>query len=95
MAALARLSIDPARLPGLVAQLNGILAHMEVLGSVEGGGGMWDVGGTGSGTPMRSDESDSPVRLVDSRESFAPLMRDGFFLVPRLTTHEDHGDRSP
>jgi hypothetical protein len=25
-------------------------------------------------------------------ESFAPAMRDGFFIVPRLATHEDQGE---
>jgi aspartyl-tRNA(Asn)/glutamyl-tRNA(Gln) amidotransferase subunit C len=95
VAALARLAIDPERLPSLVAELNGILAHMEVLERVEGGGGMWDVGGSGSETPMRSDSAGSPIPLAIPREAFAPLMRDGFFLVPRLATHEDQGDRAP
>jgi hypothetical protein len=27
-------------------------------------------------------------------ESFAPAMRDGFFLVPRLATHEDSTESS-
>jgi aspartyl-tRNA(Asn)/glutamyl-tRNA(Gln) amidotransferase subunit C len=95
VAALARLAIDPERLPSLVAELNGILAHMEVLERVEGGGGMWDVGGSGSEIPMRSDSAGSPIPLAIPREAFAPLMRDGFFLVPRLATHEDQGDRAP
>jgi aspartyl-tRNA(Asn)/glutamyl-tRNA(Gln) amidotransferase subunit C len=95
VASLARLAIDPERLPSLVAELNGILAHMEVLERVEGGGGRWEVGGNGSETPMRSDAAGSPVPLAIPREAFAPLMRDGFFLVPRLATHEDQGERSP
>jgi aspartyl-tRNA(Asn)/glutamyl-tRNA(Gln) amidotransferase subunit C len=95
VAALARLAIDPARLPSLVAELNGILGHMEVLERVEGGGGMWDVGGTGSETPMRSDTAGSSIPLSVPRESFGPQMRDGFFLVPRLATHEDQGERAP
>ena len=95
VASLARLAIDPERLPSLVAELNGILAHMEVLERVEGGGGRWEVGGSGSETPMRSDAEGSPVALAIPREAFAPLMRDGFFLVPRLATHEDQGERSP
>ena len=95
VAALARVAIDPARLPSLVAELNGILAHMEVLERVEGGGEMWDVGGNGSETPMRPDSVGAPVPLAVPREGFAPLMRDGFFLVPRLATHEDQGERAP
>ena len=31
---------------------------------------------------------------VRPREAAAPEMRDGFFLVPRLSTHEDAGDPS-
>ena len=95
IASLARLAIDPARLSSLVSELNGILAHMEVLERVEGEGGMWAVGGSGSETRMRSDSRGSPVPLSVPRERFAPLMRDGFFLVPRLATHEDQGDRAP
>ena len=34
------------------------------------------------------------VPLVLPRDAFAPLMRDGFFLVPRLATHDDAGDES-
>jgi aspartyl-tRNA(Asn)/glutamyl-tRNA(Gln) amidotransferase subunit C len=95
VASLARLAIKPARLPSLVSELNGILEHMEVLERVETGRGMWDVGGDRLETPMRSDRDSSPIPLAVPRESFAPLMRDGFFLVPRLATHEDQGERAP
>lgn len=95
VAALARLAIEPARLPSLVKELNGILGHMEVLERVETGGGMGGVGETGPATPMRSDDGNSSVSLTVPRDAFAPLMRDGFFLVPRLATHEDQGERAP
>ena len=95
VAALARLAIEPARLPSLVKELNGILEHMEVLERVETGSGMGDVAGTGSSTSMRSDEGHSSISLTIPRDAFAPLMRDGFFLVPRLATHEDQGERTP
>jgi aspartyl-tRNA(Asn)/glutamyl-tRNA(Gln) amidotransferase subunit C len=94
VASLARVAIDQARLPSLVAELNGILEHMEVLERVETGSGMWDVGETGSATPMRSDEGNSPIPLAVPRDTFAPLMLDGFFLVPRLATHENQGEQS-
>jgi len=94
VAALARLAIDPSRLPSLVRELNAILEHMEVLERVEGGRELWDVGETGSAIPIKSDDSNSPVPLLVSREEFAPLMRDGFFLVPRLASHEDPGEQS-
>ena len=95
VAALARLAIDPARLPSLVSELNGILVHMGELGAVETGDG-----GRGTGESainlmsMRSDSGTS-VPLAVPREAFAPQMRDGFFLVPRLETHEGEGERSP
>jgi hypothetical protein len=44
---------------------------------------------------MRSDVDGTSVPLAVPREAFAPEMRDGFFLVPRLATHEDAGERSP
>jgi len=95
IAALARLGVDPARVPSLVSELNGILGHMGVLESVESGRGTWDVGESGSETLMRSDREDASVPLAIPRETFAPEMRDGFFLVPRLATHEGEGERSP
>lgn len=95
IAALARLGVDPGRLPSLVSELNGILEHMEVLTSVDGGREMSDVGESRSETPMRSDVGESSIPLAIPRETFAPEMRDGFFLVPRLATHEGDGERSP
>jgi aspartyl-tRNA(Asn)/glutamyl-tRNA(Gln) amidotransferase subunit C len=38
--------------------------------------------------PLRADGG-PPYPLAHPRETFAPEMRDGFFLVPRLSTHED------
>lgn len=95
VASLARLGVDPARLPSLVSELNGILEHMEVLGAVDTGSQVSDVGSTTTATALRSDVDGSSVPLAIPRESFAPEMRDGFFLVPRLATHEGEGDRSP
>ena len=40
---------------------------------------------------MRSDDA-LPIPLARAREDIAPEMRDGFFLVPRLSTHEDGAD---
>ena len=95
VAALARLAIEPARLASLVSELNGILGHMEVLGAVETrreiGDGRLEI----TATPIRSDDDGTAIPLAVSRESFAPEMRDGFFLVPRLETHEGEGERAP
>ena len=95
VASLARLALDPGRLPALVSELNGILGHMDVLDRVETNRETWDAKGTGSETQMRSDTGGTPIPLAIPRESFAPEMRDGFLLVPRLATHEDQGDRAP
>src|SRR5689334_9942827 len=88
IAALARLHIDEARVPELVSQLNTILEHMEVLGQVNTEGVMATAGVGDAGLPLRADAG-PPLPLSDAREAFAPAMRDGFFLVPRLATHED------
>lgn len=87
VAALARLAIPEERVPELVAQLNGILAHMDVLRDVDVSGAPID-GATSESTPLRADVV-APIPLARPREAFAPEMRDGFFLVPRLATHED------
>lgn len=93
VARLARLAVDEAQLPTLVAELNGILSHMDVLQQVdlsvtplaaaEGAAAT-------APTPLRADDA-PPVLLRHPREAFAPAMREGFFLVPRLATHEGQG----
>jgi aspartyl-tRNA(Asn)/glutamyl-tRNA(Gln) amidotransferase subunit C len=95
VASLARLTIDPSRLSSLVQELNGILAHMDVLERVEAKSEMGDVRPDAKSTPLRSDHGGASVPLATKREAFAPLMKDGFFLVPRLATHEDQGERAP
>lgn len=85
VAALARLSLDEARVPALVAELNGILEHMDVLRAVKLDGPA--VAGVGAGgMPLRADDGPQ-YPLARDRGSFAPAMRDGLFLVPRLATH--------
>ena len=90
IAALARLALPDERIPELVAQLNGILAHMEVLRDVDVRAAQ---GATleAAPTPLRADTG-PPLPLAAPRESFAPSMRDGFFLVPRLATHESEDE---
>ena len=88
IAALARLGLEPERVPALVQELNGILRHMEALSKV-GTKLVEPVEGVGaSGMPLRVDGG-PPYPLERAREEFAPSMRDGFFLVPRLATHTD------
>jgi aspartyl-tRNA(Asn)/glutamyl-tRNA(Gln) amidotransferase subunit C len=88
VADLARLRVDETAVPVLVEQLNGILQHMVVLQQVEGAGAE-DAAPEGA-MPLR-DPSAIAVPLMHDRETFAPAMREGFFLVPRLATHEGQG----
>jgi aspartyl-tRNA(Asn)/glutamyl-tRNA(Gln) amidotransferase subunit C len=88
IASLARLGLDEARARTLVAELNTILDHMEVLARVDTTDvePMASVGAARA--PLRPDQG-PPTPLARPRENFAPRMQDGFFLVPRLSTHED------
>lgn len=86
IAGLARLGLTDERAQSLVAELNTILEHMDVLSKVDTTGIEPGVGA--AGLPLRPDVG-PPIPLAREREAFAPSMRDGFFLVPRLSTHED------
>ena len=88
IASLARLSVSEERLPALAGELNAILAHMEALQRVDVSGVPADLAAGMTPMPLRADGGEQ-LALTRPREAFAPLMRDGFFLVPRLATHED------
>lgn len=88
VAALARIALDEAAIPRLVRELNGILEHMEVLQRVDTAGVMGAEAVGDAGMPLRADGG-MPYPLAHAREVFAPETRDGFFIVPRLATHED------
>jgi aspartyl-tRNA(Asn)/glutamyl-tRNA(Gln) amidotransferase subunit C len=88
IAELARLGIDAARADELTKELSAILAHMEVLSQVDTASVTTTAGVGTEGTPFRPDVGVPPL-MRGTLESFAPLMRDGFFIVPRLATHED------
>lgn len=88
VAALARVGLDESQLPSLVRELNGILAHMDVLQRVDISALSLTAAETAA--PLR-DDGDAPMSLSRAREDFAPAARDGFFLVPRLSTHGDLG----
>ena len=91
VAALARLAVPERQIPELVAQLNGILSHMDALGQVKTTGVMAAAGVGDAAMPLRADIG-PPIPLARPLESFAPQSRDGFLLVPRLATHEGSGD---
>jgi aspartyl-tRNA(Asn)/glutamyl-tRNA(Gln) amidotransferase subunit C len=88
VAMLARLALSDERAAEMTKDLNTILGHMEVLqrvdtsgvaeAAVPGNESMWLDGDRGASTP-----------LAEPPQSFAPEMRAGLFLVPRLATHED------
>lgn len=87
IADLARLRLDPARIPHIVGELNGILAHMDALQSADTSGVTPVAGVGGDGTPLRGDAVAPPPMKV-SAPGLAAESRDGFILVPRLSTHE-------
>lgn len=104
IAGLARLGVPDNRLDTLVGELNGILAHMEVLQKVQSAGAAAAADALRAGMPLRADEGPS-VKLERPVANIAPATRtadgaampafvDGFFLVPRLATHEDAADES-
>ena len=93
IASLARLELSDARASALVAELNGILGHMDVLSKVDTND-VEPLAAVGvPQMPLRSDEG-SATPLARPIDAFAPRSRDGFFLVPRLATHDDSSEAS-
>ena len=92
IAALARLGLSDDRAQALVGELNGILAHMDVLSKVDTTG-VEPLTGIGLSPALREDKGPA-IPLAHPIETFAPKFEDGFFLVPRLATHEDASDAS-
>ena len=88
IAGLARLGVSSERADELTRELSAILGHMEVLSQVDTSSVAPASGVGAGGTPLRPDVGVAPA-MTGILESFAPSMRDGFFIVPRLATHED------
>lgn len=89
VARLARLAIADDQAGAIVRDLNTILQHVAVLSRVDTTGVREHVA-VEAGMPLRADHG-PPTPLAARPEAFAPPggMRDGFFVVPRLATHED------
>jgi aspartyl-tRNA(Asn)/glutamyl-tRNA(Gln) amidotransferase subunit C len=87
IAALARLGLTPERAAMLMKEMNTILGHMDELSKVDTAGVQEAIGVGARGLPVREDGG-MPIPLARSIDAFAPAFRDGFFLVPRLATHE-------
>lgn len=91
VAALARLGLSDERAAALVQEMNTILGHMDALSAVDTEG-VDAVAGVGAGgLPVRSDKG-PPIPLARALDAFAPSTRDGFLLVPRLSTHDTAED---
>ena len=86
VAELARLGLPDARVSSLVAELNTILDHMAVLAKVDTASAQEAAGVGDGGMPLRAD-SGTPYPLARDVSAFAPAVRDGFLVVPRLATH--------
>jgi len=88
IAMLARLGLSDDRAKKLMGELNTILVHMDALSKADTSG-LEETAAVGlSGMWLRPDQGPK-IPLERPPESFAPEMRDGFLLVPRLSTHED------
>ncbi len=86
IAELARLGLVPGRIPELVRELNGILDHMDVLSAADTTGVDPALASWTPAAPLRPD--DAALREPIDVASFAPATKEGFFIVPRLASHE-------
>jgi aspartyl-tRNA(Asn)/glutamyl-tRNA(Gln) amidotransferase subunit C len=87
VATLARVGLSDARAASLVAELNTILGHMEILSKVDTSKVEPVVGVSVEGLLLQDDRGPA-IALTRVLGDFAPSVRDGFLLVPRLATHE-------
>jgi aspartyl-tRNA(Asn)/glutamyl-tRNA(Gln) amidotransferase subunit C len=87
IASLARLGITEERARAVALELSSILEHMQVLSRVETRD-LDEESESPAGTTLRPDVG-PPIPLHRATAAFAPELKDGFFLVPRLATHED------
>ena len=85
-AALARINVPAEQVDTLAAELDSILGHMEVLRQVE----MVEANEQDRPQTILREDVVNATPLLCARESFAPMMQDGFFLVPRLQTHGEN-----
>ncbi|HWE41128.1 MAG TPA: Asp-tRNA(Asn)/Glu-tRNA(Gln) amidotransferase subunit GatC [Gemmatimonadaceae bacterium] len=90
VARLARLGVTESRAAELVGELNRILDHMSMLEKVDTEGVAEAAGVGASGMPLRVDAG-PPIPLARALADFAPAVRDGLIIVPRLASHEGAG----
>ncbi len=94
VAKLANIAVDECKLDALAHELNSILGHMEELSKVETGRVLPADGLSAGGQRLRPDHG-PPDALALPPAAFAPEMRDGFLVVPRLATHEGLPEPEP
>jgi aspartyl-tRNA(Asn)/glutamyl-tRNA(Gln) amidotransferase subunit C len=87
IASLARLGVSDSEATALAEQLNGILAHMDVLASVNTDGIDEPSAVVAHPMPLRADQG-PPIAMTVSIDAFSPRTQDGLLLVPRLASHE-------
>ena len=88
VAMLARLGLTDERARELTKDLNTILEHMDVLGRVDTNG-VDEASGIGATGMRLREDGGPPIPLEEPPSAFVPEMRDGFIVVPRLSSHED------
>jgi len=94
VAKLANIAIDEGKLDELARELSSILGHMEELAKVDTERVLPAEGLSSGGQRLRGDHGPADG-LANAPATFAPELRDGFLLVPRLATHEGSPERSP
>lgn len=96
VAKLANIAVDEEKLDALAHELNSILGHMEELAKIDTER-VLPAEGLGSGGQRLRPDQGPPDALAHAPAAFAPEMREGFLVVPRLATHEDilEPERSP
>lgn len=90
VATLARLGLTDDRAAELARDMTAILEHMDVLGRVDTTG-VPEAAVAAGGMRLRADAG-PPIPLREPPSTFAPAMRDGLLLVPRLATHDGSGE---
>jgi aspartyl-tRNA(Asn)/glutamyl-tRNA(Gln) amidotransferase subunit C len=88
IARLAHLNLVPSQLPSIVGQLNDILSHMDVLQHVDTAAVMPVADVSIDSMPLREDTV-APIPMQSNAAALTAESRDGFILVPRLSTHGD------
>ena len=94
VAKLANIAVDAERLGALTHELASILGHMEELAKLDTERVLPAEGLSSGGQRLRADHGPSDA-LARPLAAFAPELRDGFIIVPRLATHEAPADRAP